>query len=568
MMQRQQRRAEDLAKDRVLEALRAMLAGPRSAERVALVAAFKAFTVYFFRRRKGVQFLWVDELHGRVAEALIDVYVGATTFLIVNGPPRYGKTELLIAFMAWTKQRNPRCNDMHLSYSEPLAAGNSEGVREIVKSAEFQILWPHIGVKPHQDSKQAWMTAQGGLLYAQNAGGAVTGFGAGVMDDSDPATGAFVYSGALHIDDPIKPDDAKSEVERKKINDRWDETIKSRRNSQRTPVVLWMQRLAPDDFTGMFLAHPMFQWSEAPGSRCRLLRLQALIDEGLPTERALFPFKETAEQLRAERDSGPNAAHIFATQKQQAPRTRGGNLIKGVWLPRWSLDGRQGTVRLPQLRRRIIFADTAQKTGERNDYTVFHLVGEGVDDNAYSLDLVRGKWGSPDLIRVAYRFWVKHLAGNRPHHGGQLYQMRVEDKSSGTGLVQSLQRPDPNYRDKAAGIVGRKAIPVSGIERSKDKFTRCTDSQDLLFQGRLRVPAPDPETGLWLWPSSHPVDSPTTVGDLVEELEAFTADDTHAHDDQADTVWDVCAECLIKPGGFIIPAGVLDRARQPAGRRR
>lgn len=566
MMQRAARRAEDLAKDRLLEALRGMLAGPATRDKARLLAAFKAFTIYFYRRRKGQPFVWVEELHGRVAEALVDVYVGDTTFLIVNGPPRYGKTELLIAFLAWTKQRNPRCNDMHLSYAEPLAAMNSEAARETVKSREFQTLWPAIGVKLHQDSKQAWMTTQGGLLYAQNAGGAVTGFGAGSLHDLNEE-GRFVYSGALHIDDPVKPDDVKSDAEREKINSRWDETIKSRRNSTRTPVILWMQRLHPKDFTGMFLEHPMFDWSEQPGSRCRLLKLKALIDEGLPTERALWPLKETVEQLRAERDAGPNAAHTFATQKQQEPRARGGNLIQGAWLPRWSVDGRPGTVKLPGLRRRIIFADTAQKTGQRNDYSVLLLVGEGVDDMLYALDLVRGKWGSPDLIRVAYRFWTRHVAGNRPHHAGQLYHMRVEDKVSGTGLIQTLSKADPNYRDEAAGIVGRRAIPVSGIERDKDKLVRCTDAQDPLFRGVFRIPAPDPTRlnglgkPLWHWPSTHPEDSPTTVGDLVDELEGFTSDDTHAYDDMADCVFDAVAECHTSPGGFIIPAAALARAR-------
>jgi predicted phage terminase large subunit-like protein len=74
--------------------------------------------------------------------------------------------------------------------------------------------------------------------------------------------------------------------------------------------------------------------------------------------------------------------------------------------------------------------DTAQKTGERNDYSVFECWGLGDDGRAYLIDLIRGKWEAPELERQAIAFWSKHSAR----------KMKVEDKSSGTGLIQSIKK--------------------------------------------------------------------------------------------------------------------------------
>lgn len=170
----------------------------------------------------------------------------------------------------------------------------------------------------------------------------------------------------------------------------------------------------------------------------------------------------------------------------------------------------------------MIYADTAQKTGERNDYSVFECWGKGEDGKIYLLDLIRQKWEAPDLKRAALDFWQKHKA---VQNQGALRQMKIEDKASGTGLIQDLKRGGP----------GQAAMPIAGIERNKDKLTRVMDVVSYIESGHVCLPVSAP------W-----------VNDFIAECEAFTADDSHAHDDQIDPMCDAITDLMAtKSRGFL-----------------
>ena len=144
---------------------------------------FTFFVRYFFKCQKGSKFIF-SQHHYQICDALMDVYNGKVTHLIINLPPRYSKTEIAVKlFTAWCVVKNPKSEFIHLSYSDGLAMDNSDTIKQIVKSVEFQQLWQHITVKANKDSKKAWGTAQGGSFYATAAGGQVTGYGAGKVDD-------------------------------------------------------------------------------------------------------------------------------------------------------------------------------------------------------------------------------------------------------------------------------------------------------------------------------------------------------------------------------------------------
>lgn len=186
---------------------------------------FRFFVRYFFKHQKGSNFVFSWH-HERICRALMRVYNGATTHLIINIPLRYSKTELCVKlFSAWCFVKRADAEFIHLSYSDPLALDNSQQVKDILKSQAFRELWPHIGIKNNKDSKKTRGTEQGGVFYATAAGDSVTGFGAGKFNDFDDSGSGF--GGAIIIDDPLKPDDAHSDPVRSKINRRWDEKLSS-----------------------------------------------------------------------------------------------------------------------------------------------------------------------------------------------------------------------------------------------------------------------------------------------------------------------------------------------------
>lgn len=154
----------------------------------------------------------------------------------------------------------------------------------------------------------------------------------------------------------------------------------------------------------------------------------------------------------------------FAGQYMQEPVVAGGNLFKADWLNEYD--------DLPKLKWRAIYVDTAQKTKERNDWSVFELWGLGHDGRAYLIDLVRGRFEAPELEATALAVWAKAKGMDAARYG-HLRKMVVEDKVSGTGLIQTLRR---------------KAIPVTALQREKDKYTRALDAVPSVAAGLVSVP--------------------------------------------------------------------------------
>jgi len=178
-----------------------------------------------------------------VAKALVKCHRGEIANLLVNIPPRYGKTELLIHFVAWCLARNSACNFIYTSYSHTLATKQTATIRQIVSLPEYRRLF---GVELADDTqaKDNFATTEGGSVYAVGAGGSITGRGAGIANSTE-------FGGAIIIDDIIKPQDALSDTIRDSRNDWYKNTLLSRLNNRNTPIIFigqrvhtWMQCLA------------------------------------------------------------------------------------------------------------------------------------------------------------------------------------------------------------------------------------------------------------------------------------------------------------------------------------
>src|SRR6266849_2996978 len=114
-----------------------------------------------------------------ICRALTRVFRGECKRLIINIPPRYGKTELVISFVAWAMARFPDSNFLYISYVKDLAAKQTKTIRQIITRPDYQDLF---GVKLSSDtkSKSDFENIQGGSVYAAGADGPITGRGAGI----------------------------------------------------------------------------------------------------------------------------------------------------------------------------------------------------------------------------------------------------------------------------------------------------------------------------------------------------------------------------------------------------
>lgn len=201
------------------------------------------FNRFFFKQRLSAKMI-ISAHHKLMQDTLQKVIDGEIKRLIVNIPPGYTKTSMVVInFIARGLCLNPKARFMHLSYSDSLALENSSITRRIVQSDVYQQMWP-IKITDDSNSKKKWWTTKGGGVYATSAGGQVTGFRAGYMESG--------FTGAILLDDCIKPDDALYE-ERIKVNNRFNETIKSRLAIEDVPIIVIMQRLHKNDLSGYLL---------------------------------------------------------------------------------------------------------------------------------------------------------------------------------------------------------------------------------------------------------------------------------------------------------------------------
>ena len=313
------------------------------------------------------------------------------------------------------------------------------------------------------------------------------------------ANGILVHNCVI-IDDAHSVDDANSRTKLASDVTTFREALPSRVNSDESSIVIIMQRLAVGDISDVALELG-YQHLLIP-MRYEVGRSKHVVGTGDPRTvegELMFPerFPE-AQVVELEKSLGSFAT---AGQLQQRPNPRGGRIIRTEWLELYSM--------APDMEYRAIYADTALKAKEQHDYSVFQCWGKGKDGKLYLLDMIRGKWEAPELERRAVAFWTKHQADQ----GSRLRHLKVEDAASGTGLIQGLKL--------------KNNIPVVGISRSRDKYTRLLDVVGYMESGKIRLPKDAPY-----------------LSDFLTECESFSADDTHPHDDQLDPFIDAINDML------------------------
>lgn len=365
---------------------------------------FLFFARYIYKEQHLRNFMVANHLE-QIALTLQKVYNGDITRLIINMPPRYGKTELAIKlFISWCLAKRPSSKFIHLSYSNDLALDNSSQTKEYINSEAYQDIWP-MKLKQDAQGKQKWFNTDGGGVYATASGGAITGFGAGSTTLNEG------FGGAIIIDDPLKPDDAFSEVKRKAVNERYNNTIRSRVNSRETPIILIMQRLHEDDLSGFLLGG-------GSGEEWEHLCLPALDENNIPLWEQKHTFKELESIRQANR-------YTFAGQYMQTPAPDEG----GEWKKEWFEIINIKDVPLNTLRWEMII-DGAYTKNTANDPTGYQ-VGAKYNNDYIILSSVDKYLELPGLLKD-----IPIYIDSLPVNVGLI---KIEPKASGKSLKQMIK---------------------------------------------------------------------------------------------------------------------------------
>ena len=411
-----------------------------------------------------------------------DVMAGKQPRLLIQAPPRSGKSELFSRrFPAWAFGKNPDLQMIAASYSADLSSRMNRDVQRIIDSQEYSDIFHDTSFSANsqaspssnkniRNSEIFEIAGRKGAYRSAGVGGGITGMGADIAI----------------IDDPVKDaKEANSQTVRDSVWDWYTSTFYTRL-SPKSGILLGMTRWHEDDLAGRLLEE-----AKKGGDQWRVVSFPAIAEED-------EEYRNEGDALHPERY---NLEHLSKIKKavgtqtwnalyQQRPSSKGGDIIKGAWFKRYSV--------LPRMKRIIITADTAQKTKQHNDYSVLLVAGVGHDGGVYVLDLIRGKWEAPELEQKVSDVWNKYKSLG-------VHKVYVEDKSSGTSLIQNIQR--------------KQRIPIEGVQVDTDKYTRVLGVQGYIESGYIYLPN-DAE-----W-----------IEDFIKECEAFTATDSHKHDDQVDAM--------------------------------
>lgn len=461
---------------------------------------------YMFRVIEGMPFT-IDPIHPELFEYCQKIYDLKILRLNLNLPPRSAKTTLMAYLVAFAITNNPKCNIIYTSYSQALLGEISTRVMNILESPIYKTMYPHKAImkseiaspidefwedyrleetkgKSNIYSTKRIQTYAGGIVLFASIGSQITGYGCGIRNGKG-------FTGMLVIDDANKPADMRSQIMREKVLRYYEETLLSRLNNSSVPIINVQQRLHVQDLSGLLVQKYDFVTLRKP-----------LLDENGVCQ---IPTQYTPERIKELQVNN----YMFETQYQQNAIVLGGQVIRREYFRYYP------TAQRFNYKRIIIAADTAMKTKEYNDYSVFMAGGITPENKLHILDMIRGKWEAPDLEKIVVEFWNRFKRD--PKTGVMCNGLYVEDKASGIGLIQSLK--------------AKYGIPVFGIKVDTDKLTKVKNVLPYIEAGNVLLP----ESEIYSF-----------VPDLLNECEAFTRDMSHVHDDIVDTLAYLIQEALAK----------------------
>lgn len=421
--------------------------------------------------------------HDLICEYLTAVWLGQFKRLLINCPPRYGKSSITtILWPVWLWLQSPTLAFLCCSYEIDLSLNHNLDRRALMSSAWFRGMFGNFFQLATERSQAGeFQNMQGGLMQAASVNSKAQGRG-----------GDYII-----VDDPLSADAAFSETFRNETNSWFEHQLPQRLNDPaQSRIVLVAQRLHQNDPCGFLLAQEETEWT--------LLKLALIAEED---EVWTFPIsgrvwkRKKGECLDPKRWS-PRVVKerqrnrlIWSGQFQQEPISATGNLVHSDEIVYYGgrdpvtgvMDGS-----LPDtFDRKIISVDCSFKGTAGADYVALVVVGV-VGARRYLLHVTNARLdltGTENEIRNARALFAP-ISGTL-----------VEETANGAAIISRLKEEIP-------GLV---AISPEGGKMS-----------------RMQATAPEFQARNWFIERNGP-----WTHKVVEQLTMFPV---CKHDDLADAI--------------------------------
>ena len=243
----------------------------------------KAIDPHFFKESKKYLKNLADELN--------DFYNKDTEeldTLIINMPPRSGKSYILQLYEVWCKCKNKRSKSIVVCYNESLSVNFSKSVRNFIstpKTSKYKLIpsdiFPNIEIKKGSSSVKMWSLSGSNEInfVATSPGGTVTGMAAGRK------------GGNIIIDDLIKS--AYEAFNERILQEHWDYftmTLFSRREKE-SKLIICFTRWSPNDIVGCYE-----RWAKENNKKYKKIVYKMEQEDGSVLDESIMSVQEMNER--------------------------------------------------------------------------------------------------------------------------------------------------------------------------------------------------------------------------------------------------------------------------------
>ena len=358
-----------------------------------------------------------------LCDALHKIEAGTITRLIVNMPPRHGKSEVISkGFPSWYLGRHPDHEIMLTSYGAELSEDFSRINREKLREFGEEIFG--IRISKASASVGRWgISGHRGGLVAAGVNGPLTGRGANVAIIDDPIKGAL---------------EANSTTYRQHLLE-WYQTVLRTRLAPGGAIIVVQTRWAKDDLAGWLI-----EQSKTGGEQWTILNMPAISGDepdslARPPGQALWPERFGVDYLRSVQAT--LTPYQWSALYQQQPIDYEGALWKFEHIDQHRWDKNRP---LPQLKRIVVGMDPAVTSAEGSDET--GIITAGIDANGHYYILadssgVRSPLESARETVRAYWLWHANDIIAESNQGGDMVSdlIRTVDRRPRVKLVRATR---------------------------------------------------------------------------------------------------------------------------------
>lgn len=345
--------------------------------------------------------------------------------LVINMPPRFGKSYTATLFVQWLLGRNNKLKIMTGSYNETLSSTFAKQVRDMIATEQtqgvtvYRDIFPDTKIKYGEASMNKWALewSQVANYLATSPTGTATGFGADL----------------IVIDDLIKNSEEayNSNVLEKHID--WFTNTMLSRTEKGFKLIIIMTRWASNDLAGFILSN----YDDVVH-----INYKAINDDGTPLDEGTLSLEDFEFKTKN------MAKEIVYANYQQEPIDIKGRLYSEF----------KTYVDLPK--EKVVKISSYCDTADTGEDFLCNIIYADCKDSAYILDVIYTKEAmeiTEPMVAEAYKKFNVNIADIESNNGGRAFARNVERITRDKGNYKTVVKWFHQSGNKIARILSNSA---------------------------------------------------------------------------------------------------------------